>query len=273
MTSKSTITLEAFWAEAEYLGHSLMAQMEYFEALGVTEVPASLAPPQRPAAIPRSGHNAPRAQSAAVRPAGRRQQSAPAKQTSGPKAWAASAENLPALAELAANCQGCGLAGGERQQPFFGRGTDKPLMVFVGYGQEVYDGKTGELMKGIVEKGFNLNDSEYRVTSLIKCCRQTDSDDPPQASEACFPILRRELEILSPRIILAFGQSAGRWLTGRDEHLGLLKPHTYTLDWLSGALLRVTYDLGDMVDELELKKDAWRECQKMRSYIDKLRQK
>lgn len=275
MTVKTAIAApEEFWAEAEFLGRSLMGQMEYFEALGITEVSARLAPPppRQPDAPAAPSTTRLQAPAGPVPPARRRPAAKPSTRPAAPEAWTAGAADLADLSASSTSCEACGFSAEGRPPVVLDRGASMPLMVFVGYGPEVSDGETGALMKRIVKGGFKLNESEYRITSLVKCRFPAGEDGPAQAPALCYPILRRELELLAPKVILAFGQSAGRWLTGLDDHLGLLRPRTYTLDWLAGALLKVTYDLRDMAVSVDLKKSAWLDYQKMIPYINSLRQ-
>ncbi len=244
---------EAFWAEAEYLGRALKAQLEYFQALGVEGLPASAAPPE-PQVSPKVPF--------AARP------SAPAARTSDSLSgtWAE-------LCQAAAGCSACGLADLGRPEPFFGLGGLKPLMVFVGQGAECWEGETAALMRAIASRGFGLSAEQYRLTSLVKCGRLEAPELSDREMEACFKFLRRELELLSPKVILAFGSAAAKALTGLDRPLGYLKARTYKIPWLEGCHLRLSYDLRDLAAQPELKKDAWRDYQKMLGYINQLRQR
>lgn len=247
---------ESFWAEAEYLGRALKAQLEYFQALGLESLPLSAAPPEPQA--PPKGPSVSSPPERAAR-AGR-----PQRGVSG--TW-------EELCQAAAGCSACSLAALGRPEPFFGLGGLKPLMVFVGQGAECWEGETAALMQAIASRGFGLSDEQYRLTSLVKCGRLEASEASDREMETCFKFLRRELELLSPKVILAFGSAAAKVLTGLDRPLGYLKARTYKIPWLEGCHLRLSYDLRELAAQPELKKDAWRDYQKMLGYINQLRQR
>lgn len=266
---------ESFWAEADFLARAMQSQWEYFEALGVKRIQAELLPPlPKPEAaaaavstkpVPqRRGFTGRTPTEAAAR--SRKEDSA-----AEPEIWAPAAGSLEELAQAAGGCQGCLLAKGRKEAPARGKGGRRPLMVFVAKGPEAMEGEAAALLAGMAEKGFLLGPEDYYLTCLVKC-RAANAEAPSKSYGACFPILKRELELLSPKIVLAMGEEPARLLSGHEERLALTRHRTYKLDWLNGAFLRSTYCLNDMAASPELKAEAWRELKKMKPGLEKIKQ-
>ena len=264
---------ETFWDEAEALGLAALAQLEYFEALGVTEVPAGLLPPAvkaRAAEAP-----APRQRAETPRPApSRAAKPFPAEAPDAPLVWAADCPSLADLADRTGKCRACPLAPAPPGEPVFGRGAPEPLIVFVGPDPSIYEGDKAELLvAGIIEKGLKLEPHEYYITTLTRCYLADDGNAAAEkkAISACGPILNRELALLKPKVVLAMGSRPGQFLSGSTDPVGLLRGRTLTIDGLEGTWLRVTFGLTHMCNSREIKKEGWRDIQKIIPGLNKLK--
>ncbi|MDR2947221.1 MAG: hypothetical protein LBV79_10825 [Candidatus Adiutrix sp.] len=271
MSAENQPAPDTFWAEAEFLGRAALAQLEYFEALGVTglpveiPLPAAARSPERPAPAP----NKPAA-AGAERRSSRPTSPPPEKPAaeSAPRLWAPKCPSLADLAEGAARCRACAFAA---EAPQLGRGSASPLIALVGSDPSMFEGEKAVLLSGIIEKGLKLSPPEYYVTSLTRCLPPDGGGD--ERSEAvCAPIVLRELALLRPKVVLALGSGPGRHLSGSADPVGLLRARTHLIDGLEGAFLRVTFGLGHMVSAPEIKKEAWKDIQKIIPGLDKLKQ-
>ena len=268
---------EAFWNEAEVLGRALAVQLEYFEALGVTEVPAALMPPPSPGGIEgktvSSGAQPKKKPVTPPRPAPAAQETPPPARDDAPAIWAAVSPSLADLAEKTSRCRACPLAPAPPAQPLFGRGALSPLIVLVGPDPSIFEGEKAGLLTGIIEKGLKLDPEEYYITSLVRCglTDEADASAEKKTITACGPILKRELALLKPKVVLAMGSKAGRFLSGSTDPVGLLRSKTRTVEGLEGAWLRVTFGLSHMLSSVEIKKEAWKDIQKIIPGLNKLK--
>lgn len=277
---------DAFWREAEILGQALVGHLEYFEALGVTSCPPELLPPlpapsQEETPSPSQTSASPVRPSAPAKKATTSRPLAPAspkqEKNAVPSDWAPSCPNLGELARQTSLCRGCHLAQDEAdpnlRPPLFGRGSEKPFIVFVGPDPSIYAGEKAELLSGIIEKGLKLTPNEYYIASLIRC---PWAEDGSQASEkkailACGPILKRELELLNPQVVLAMGSRPGQYLSGSTNPVGLLRSRTHQMEGLGQSWLRITFGLGHMANSIEIKKEGWKDIQKIIPVLNKYR--
>ncbi len=266
---------DAFRAELENLAWTLAAHLEYFEALGLTGLPGPLeepdpAPAPRKAASPAPLRLPDPSARPARRPGGTRQVEPAASET--PAHWAGPAATLEELAERVDRCQGCPLAGSRPVPPSFGRGSAAPLLAVVGPTPTMYEGEAGVLLTAMLEKGLELSPDDYYLTTLVKCRPPDDETPPPGADAACRPVLRRELELLAPKIVLALGKKPGQELSGlAGEPLGLLRPRTHTVAGLEGLWLRVTYGLEDILASPKIKAGSWQDLLRIKPGLLKLR--
>ncbi len=136
----------------------------------------------------------------------------------------------------------------------------------------IFEAEANDLLAAMIEKGLKLAPDDFYVTTLLKCPRPDGQDFPARAAAECLPLLRRELGLLRPPIVLALGGWTGRFLSGRkNEHLLMLRQQTHTISGLDKTWLRVTYGLEDLLSTPELKKEAWKDLQKIIPVIEKLR--
>jgi uracil-DNA glycosylase family 4 len=234
-----------------------MATLDYGRVLGLAGLPVQL-PPPRPA----------EGSETAARPAGG------ASDPGTPAQWAEKARDLGHLAGLTARCRA-----GPRGQirvgdPAFGRGSESPRLALVAPGPEIYEGPEADLLAAILEKGIELDPAGFYVTSILKC-PAAPGESQAELAEAlgvCLPITLRELALLTPRVVLALGETPGRGLTGQPgAPLGLLRGKAYSLEAPPGAWLRVTFSLEQLLAEPDLKREAWKaDFLKVKRALDKL---
>jgi uracil-DNA glycosylase family 4 len=244
--SEHILETENFWAEAEALGRSLSACLDYYRVLGLEGLPVQLSPPE-----PARSLEAPARTSGESSDMG----------TQAPARWAPAARDLPHLAELTARCRACPRGRTRSGDPAFGRGSAQPLLVLVGLDPGLYDGPEADLLAAILEKGLKLDPAGFYVTSILKC-PAGPGESPAELAEAlsaCLAVTFRELALLAPRVVLALGEAPGRGLTGQPKTpLGLLRHRAFRLEDPPEAWLRVTFSLEQMLAAPDIKREAWK---------------
>ncbi|UQW99610.1 UdgX family uracil-DNA binding protein [Streptomyces sp. RerS4] len=150
---------------------------------------------------------------------------------------------LTALRRAAADCRGCPLFQ-DATQTVFGAGSPTARLFLVGEQPgdqedrqgEPFVGPAGQLLRrALAEAG--LGDEEVYVTNAVKHFKFTTAPrgkrrihKAPNLREmtACRPWLRAELRLVSPRLLVVLGATAGRALLGSSfkvgEQRGVLRP-------------------------------------------------
>ncbi len=124
---------------------------------------------------------------------------------------------LKELAGIVASCERCPLCKG-RTRTVFGRGAaDACEVLIVGEGPgeqedlqgEPFVGRAGKLLDSMLAAaGIDAGETAY-ITNVVKC-RPPENRNPEEAEIlACDPYLRRQVELLSPKLLLVLGRVAG----------------------------------------------------------------
>ena len=272
---------DVFWTEAEELAFFLAAQLDYFETLGVEGLPTGLFSAAQKKHDQQGLISESRTTTVQPLPSAVNSKPAPtpacpsraktAQSDEHPAVWAPGTETIEDLSRLCSQCTACDLAEIRQTEPSAGQGPAKPLLVVVGPTPTMFQPDKASLLSAIMEKGLELSQDEYYAVSLLKCAPPDDQPPPPASDECCWPILKRQLELLDPRIILILGKKPAQQITGRHgEPFGLLRPKTHSLPGLN-AFVRITYGLEDMMSDPDLKKAAWQDLKKIKIGIAKIK--
>jgi DNA polymerase len=136
---------------------------------------------------------------------------------------------LEKIADEVRQCHKCGL-GSLRTNAVPGEGDSNARILFVGEGPGAdedaqgrpFVGRAGQLLDKIIS-AMGLNRSEVFIANIIKC-RPPDNRDPhPDEIISCLPYLQRQIELISPEIIIALGAHAARTLLNTNKPIGQLR--------------------------------------------------
>ena len=159
----------------------------------------------------------------------------------------------------------CGLSDGARGSgALVGRGSHAPRLILIGdfggpkerqYGKP-FGPDEGQLIAGIVEKGFRLSLEEVYVTNAVKCPLAQGCQPSPAETKTCARHLDAELALLATDslvAILAFGPLAASALELAGRHNEQLM---YKVGERSIPLV-VTSPPRDMLADVRVKNAAW----------------
>ena len=172
----------------------------------------------------------------------------------------------PALAARAAACTDCALCASRRHAVLDGAVLEADWMVVVDApgeeedaGGEPFSGPAGQLLDGMLAAmrlGRREASRERRVyaTHAVKC--RPAAGRAPEAGElaTCAPYLRRQIELVKPRVVLAMGRAAALSLLGDVEPLGRLRGRPHLRE---GRSVIVTYAPVHLLRHAEDKAAAW----------------
>ena len=192
----------------------------------------------------------------------------------GREATAEEIAELPDMATLRAvaeRCRRCPLHE-ERRQVVFGEGSADARLVCVGEAPGAREDETGRPFVGpagqlldrlLLSVGFHRED--VYICNVLKS-RPPDNRDPePGEIEACSPFLLRQLDLLEPRVIVAFGAFAARTLTGTTGSLGSLRGRTHVFE---GYPLVATYHPAALLRNRSWTRPTWEDLQRARRVAD-----
>jgi len=139
----------------------------------------------------------------------------------------APAEALAELKRWTLECHRCPLAG-TRTNVVFGEGSPEARLVFVGEAPGAdedatgrpFVGRAGQLLEKII-KAMGLEREEVFICNILKCRPPGNRTPGPREVAACSPLLREQLKVLKPEVIIALGGPAAKTLL--ESKLGISK--------------------------------------------------
>src|SRR4030043_1872554 len=122
------------------------------------------------------------------------------------------AEKLEEIADRGSECTRCSLYKGTTQ-PVPGDGNPDAKVMFIGEGPGFHEdqqglpfvGASGKLLDQLLQL-IKLERKEVFIGNVIKCRPPGNRDPLPEGIEACRPFLDRQIELISPRMIVALGR-------------------------------------------------------------------
>lgn len=160
------------------------------------------------------------------------------------------AMDWPALREAVAGCEACGLCRG-RQNTVFGVGHEQAQWMIIGEAPgeqedrqgEPFVGKAGQLLDNML-RAVGLTRAEagpeqqVYIANVLKCRPPMNRNPEPQEVAQCEPFLKRQVELVAPKLILAMGRFAVQSILQTGEPIGRLRGRVHAYQ---GVPVVVTY--------------------------------
>jgi DNA polymerase len=171
------------------------------------------------------------------------------------------------------DCRRCRLAS-RRKHVVFGEGSPTADLMFIGEapgGEEDAQGRpfvgaAGQLLTRMI-KAMGLERDEVYIGNIIKCRPPRNRDPNPDEIDACEPFLRRQIDAIGPRIIIALGAFAARTLLRSELSITRLRGrfHTY-----HGIALMPTFHPAYLLRNPAQKRPVWEDLQAVMAEMDRL---
>jgi DNA polymerase len=178
---------------------------------------------------------------------------------------------LKLLADEVATCTRCPLHEA-RQQTVFERGSPEAELVFVGEGPGAQEdaqglpfvGPAGQLLdKMIAAMGYQPDD--VYICNIVKCRPPRNRKPTEDEIAACTPYLRRQLELVQPRVMVALGATGVQGLLGTTTGITRLRG-TWKL-YRGRVPLMPTFHPAYLLRSPEKKRDVWSDLKEVMSKL------
>ena len=136
-----------------------------------------------------------------------------------------------------------------RTQVGFGDGKPSSSVVFVGEapGEDEdrqgrpFVGRAGKYLNRKIEEVLGLKREEVYITNVCKC--RPPGNRKPTLSEiaACFPYLKKEIEIIRPKVICCLGATAGEGILGKKLSITKVRGNVYPYPYDPKIKVLLTY--------------------------------
>jgi DNA polymerase len=169
----------------------------------------------------------------------------------------------PELKQQVRDCAACKLRAG-CTQTVFGVGDESADWLFVGEGPgadedalgEPFVGQAGKLLDNML-LAIRLKRGENVYIANVVKCRPPGNRNPDAGEIAiCLPYLKRQIELIKPKLIVALGKTASTALLGNDAPLGTLRGKLHDFN---GIPLVVTYHPAYLLRSPSEKAKAWQD--------------
>jgi len=181
-------------------------------------------------------------------------------------------ESYTAVRTEALSCTRCRLSE-TRTKVVFSDGAVDARLVVVGEAPGANEDATGLPFVGAAGQFLDLllacvdlsREESVYICNVLKCRPPGNRNPLPEEIDACAPFLKKQLEIISPEVLLAVGTFAAQSLTGQQKPLGRLRGEVYSYQ---GIPLVVTYHPAALLRNGGWTQSFWDDLQLLRRVMD-----
>ena len=171
-------------------------------------------------------------------------------------------QDLLDLQEQVKTCKECALHQ-SRTQTVFGVGNTQSDWSIIGEAPgseedvkgEPFVGRAGQLLNSML-LAMGLPRNEIFIANILKCRPPNNRDPKTDEVDACRKYLKRQLELIKPKIILALGRIAAQNLLKSDIPIGKMRGNSYLYP-NSNLPVVVTYHPAYLLRSPREKRKVW----------------
>ncbi len=168
------------------------------------------------------------------------------------------------LRAAVAHCRACALCE-TRTQTVFGVGDPQADLMIIGEAPgadedragEPFVGRAGQLLTRMLQ-AIGLERDRVFIANILKCRPPGNRDPRPEEVRACELYLARQIELVSPRVILSVGRVSAQCLLRTDAPIGRLRGRWHRLG-ATDRPLYVTYHPAYLLRSPAQKAAAWQD--------------
>jgi uracil-DNA glycosylase family 4 len=180
-------------------------------------------------------------------------------------------DTLDEIAKKVAKCTRCPLYE-TATNPVPGEGNPKAKLVCVGEAPGAKEdetgrpfvGQAGQLLTKILG-AIDLTREQVFICNVLKHRPPGNRNPRPEEVEACSPYLIRQLELIKPKVIVAFGTFAAQTLLNTKTPIGQLRGFVHKYH---GIPLVVTYHPAALLRNPAWKRPTWEDVKLARRILD-----
>ncbi len=184
------------------------------------------------------------------------------------------------LARAVGACTACGLCK-TRSNTVFGVGSHESQWMVIGEAPgaeedlkgEPFVGQAGRLLDSILAAAGLSRSGSGRsavyIANVVKCRPPGNRNPEPEEAARCEPFLKRQVELLRPRVILLMGRVAAQSILGTDASIASLRGRAHRIDVAGRPVpVIVTYHPAYLLRNLGDKAKVWADLCLARQVFD-----
>ncbi|MFW5799602.1 MAG: uracil-DNA glycosylase [Spirochaetota bacterium] len=176
------------------------------------------------------------------------------------------------LRDKALTCTACALSQ-TRNNVVFGEGNPTTEVMIIGEGPGAdedkfgrpFVGKAGKLLS-VMLNAIGLNRQNVYITNIVKCRPPRNRDPFDNEIKICTPYLKRQIELINPKIIITLGNFASKFMINTKKGITFIRGQKFIKD---NKIIIPTYHPSFLLRNPIEKLKAWKDLQIIRITIDK----
>ncbi|MDT4330895.1 uracil-DNA glycosylase [Methylomonas sp. MED-D] len=161
-------------------------------------------------------------------------------------------------------CRACALCE-TRTQTVFGVGNKHATWLLIGEAPgrdedlqgEPFVGRAGQLLNEMI-RAIGMRREQVYIANMLKCRPPNNRDPRAEEVDACHDFLKRQIELIQPKLIVAVGRIAAQNLLKTQQPLARLRGIRHEL---AGIPLTVVHHPAYLLRSLPEKAKAWEDLQ------------
>lgn len=181
-------------------------------------------------------------------------------------------DSFDKLRKKVSSCHLCELSK-TRKHIVFGEGNEKAKLMFVGEAPGFYEdesgrpfvGRAGELLTKIIQTVLDMERSDVYIANIVKCRPPNNATPTVEIANICKGYLFKQIELIKPKIIVALGSTAYKYLTN-DMEAKISKIRGSVIEYNNIKLIP-TYHPSFLLRNPSAKKDVFIDIKKVKAML------
>ena len=177
---------------------------------------------------------------------------------------------LNVIREDIGDCTRCRLSKG-RKNIVFGVGNIDADIMFVGEGPgadedeqgEPFVGRAGQLLNNMIT-AMGIKREDVYIANVVKCRPPGNRTPERDECDTCGPFLMQQIETVKPKVVVALGAVAAKYLLGINDSMTNLRGRIYDF---KDTKLAVTYHPAYLLRDPRQKAEAWKDLQMVMRHL------
>lgn len=172
-------------------------------------------------------------------------------------------------------CRKCTLCE-TRHNVVIGVGSESADLMFIGEGPgekedlqgEPFVGPAGQLLDTMLTL-IGLSRRNVYIANIVKCRPPMNRDPNPEERNSCIGWLKRQIELVNPKLIVCLGRIAA--ITLIDDNFKITREHGQWFE-INGRKYLATYHPSALLRDISKRPDAFSDFRKIRTALKEINQ-
>jgi uracil-DNA glycosylase len=177
---------------------------------------------------------------------------------------------LNVIREEIGDCTRCRLSKA-RKNIVFGVGNIDADIMFIGEGPgadedeqgEPFVGRAGQLLNNMIT-AMGIKREDVYIANVVKCRPPGNRTPERDECDTCGPFLMQQIATVKPKVVVALGAVAAKYLLGINDSMTNLRGRIYDF---KDTKLAVTYHPAYLLRDPRQKAEAWKDLQMVMKYL------